>query len=90
MPCRVDAVRARRVTVWGPGDSHGRRHTREGVCGGLLRLQAQLVGMGGDHCRGVCRPLRLPVCLCHHEVQFPEAMIPYEMGKMSIQMLFCA
>ncbi|GJM93951.1 hypothetical protein PR202_ga10552 [Eleusine coracana subsp. coracana] len=54
----------------------------------LLRLQAQLVGMGGDHCRGVCRALRLPVWPCHHEVQLPEEMMTIGAG-MSIHILGC-
>jgi hypothetical protein len=28
MSCRMDAVRSRRVAVWGHDDADGRRHTR--------------------------------------------------------------
>jgi hypothetical protein len=81
MSYRMDAVRSRCVTVWGHDDADGRRHTREGVHRGLLRLQAQLVGMGGDHCRVICRALRLPVWLRHHEVQLREEMMAIRAGK---------
>jgi hypothetical protein len=81
MSCRMDVVRSRGVAVWGHDDTDGRRHTRECVYRGLLRLQAQLVGMGGDHCRGICRALRLPVWLRHHEVQLPEEMMTVRAGK---------
>jgi len=47
MPRGVDVVWARRLAVRRHHNAHGGRPASEGVPGGLLRLQAQLVGVGG-------------------------------------------
>jgi len=75
MPRGVDIVWARRLAVRRHHNAHGGWPASEGVPGGLLRLQAQLVGVGGHHCCGFQHALRSIVRLRHHEAQLPEKMM---------------
>ena len=75
MPRGVDALWARRLAVRRYHNAHGGRPAGEGVPGGLLRLQAQLVGVGSRRCCGFQHALRSIVLLRHHEAQLPEKMM---------------
>jgi ABC-type multidrug transport system ATPase subunit/ABC-type multidrug transport system permease subunit len=75
VPRGVDAVRAGGVAVRRRDDGDGRRQDREGVRRGLLRLQAQLAGVGGRRGRGLHGALRRPLRLRNHEAQLPEEMM---------------
>ena len=75
MPRGVDAVRAGGVAVRQRHDADGRRRPCERLRGELLRLQAQLAGLGGRDGRGLRRVLCFLVRLRHHEAQLPEEVV---------------